>query len=172
MNENAAVNSDELEAFRVLLECNLNDHLENSFDNLAKIFKRVVEVMPGMKYHRVVVGDRLVVDTHSGKAGDIVNRSAYCFIDGRDGSIYKCAGWKAPAKGIRGNIRNGGPENWWSGALGPYGAAHMVRVRHAKLKAAQEDVYNKAYEAAQAGGMNNTDSNELAMEQACRRCGW
>lgn len=32
--------------------------------------------------------------------------SVYCFVDKASGDIYKAAGWKAPAKGIRGNIRN------------------------------------------------------------------
>lgn len=32
-------------------------------------------------------------------------RSAVCFVDS-DGSILKSASWKAPAKGIRGNVFN------------------------------------------------------------------
>jgi hypothetical protein len=33
------------------------------------------------------------------------SRSVHCFLD-VDGNIYKAAGWKVPAKGIRGNINN------------------------------------------------------------------
>lgn len=32
------------------------------------------------------------------------SRSAYMFIDNSTGDIYKASSWKAPAKGIRGNI--------------------------------------------------------------------
>lgn len=51
--------------------------------------------------------------------------SAYCFIDLTNGNILKAAGWKAPAKGARGNIRVGDASNWWNGALGKYGAAYL-----------------------------------------------
>ena len=46
----------------------------------------------GKKFIRVVV-------TNYGQ------RSVHCFLD-NEGNIYKAAGWKAPAKGIRGNINN------------------------------------------------------------------
>lgn len=45
---------------------------------------------PGAKNTRVV-------QTHS------TSRSVYCFLDA-EGNIYKAAGWKAPAKGVRGNL--------------------------------------------------------------------
>lgn len=45
---------------------------------------------PGVKYTRIVRGG-------SGQ------RSVYCFVDG-EGNIYKAAGWKAPAKGVRGTL--------------------------------------------------------------------
>jgi len=32
------------------------------------------------------------------------SRSAYCFVDLTTGDLLKSAGWKAPAKGSRGNI--------------------------------------------------------------------
>lgn len=47
------------------------------------------------------------------------SRSAYCFVDMTTGDILKAAGWKVPAKGIRGNIRNGAAD------VGEYGAAYM-----------------------------------------------
>jgi len=34
------------------------------------------------------------------------SRSVYCFVDKRNGNIFKSAGWKAPAKGVRGSILN------------------------------------------------------------------
>lgn len=53
------------------------------------------------------------------------NRSAYCFVDLRNGDILKPDGWKRPAKHARGNIRIGNAANWFNGALGPYGAAYL-----------------------------------------------
>ena len=43
--------------------------------------------------------------------------SVHCFVDTTDGSVLKAAGWKAPAKGARGNIFNddsglGGVTQW------------------------------------------------------------
>lgn len=46
------------------------------------------------------------------------SRSAFCFVDLSNGDILKSAGWKAPAKGARGNIKNGAAD------VGPYGAAY------------------------------------------------
>lgn len=61
--------------------------------------------------------------------GDGTGRSVHCFVAKRDvttkglgaikcGDVLKAAGWKAPARGVRGNIfdaRNG------LGRMGPYG---------------------------------------------------
>ena len=45
------------------------------------------------------------------------SRSVYCFVDKRNGDIFKSAGWRAPAKGVRGSIIN--PDSYthsdWSG---------------------------------------------------------
>jgi hypothetical protein len=49
-------------------------------------------------------------------------RSAYCFLDFQ-GNIYKCEGWKNPAKHIRGSIFD---ENFSLGkGLGIHGAAYL-----------------------------------------------
>lgn len=48
------------------------------------------------------------------------SRSVHTFIDKNDGSIYKAASWKAPAKGIRGSIAspdNGASVVTWHGAV-------------------------------------------------------
>lgn len=51
------------------------------------------ELEPGRKYTRVVA-------TPVSGSG----RSSYCFLDA-DGNVYKSAGWKGPAKGIRANLK-------------------------------------------------------------------
>lgn len=33
-------------------------------------------------------------------------KSVFCFVERSTGDVYKAASWKAPAKGIRGNIKN------------------------------------------------------------------
>lgn len=36
---------------------------------------------------------------------ELKHKSCFCFVD-YDGNLYKSAGWKAPAKGIRGTLDN------------------------------------------------------------------
>jgi hypothetical protein len=49
--------------------------------------------------------------------------SAYCFVEKATGNILKSASWKAPAKGVRGNISD--PNYGWGKAVGLYGAAYL-----------------------------------------------
>jgi hypothetical protein len=51
---------------------------------------------PGRKVTRII----MVIDNGG-------SRSVHCFIDNATGDVYKAAGWKAPAKGARGNIVTG-----------------------------------------------------------------
>lgn len=51
------------------------------------------QVETGKKYHKVIL-----VDSSS-------NRSVHCFIDKNTGEVYKSASWKAPAKGVRYDLR-------------------------------------------------------------------
>lgn len=65
-------------------------------------FEIVATLVKGRKYHRIVTDTRIKA---TGKMFD--QRSCGGFIDG-EGNIYKSAGWKAPAKNIRGNIFDDG----------------------------------------------------------------
>jgi N-acetyl-anhydromuramyl-L-alanine amidase AmpD len=47
----------------------------------------------GKKYHKVI----LEIENGS--------RSVHCFIDKNTGEVYKSASWKAPAKGVRFDLR-------------------------------------------------------------------
>lgn len=58
---------------------------------------------------------RIVSETHG-------SRSAFCFVEIETGDVLKCAGWKAPAKGKRGNIFN--PDNGMT-AISAYGAVYF-----------------------------------------------
>lgn len=49
---------------------------------------------------------------------DGAQASVYCFVRLDDGAILKAASYKAPAKGVRGNIANGAAD------VGIYGAAY------------------------------------------------
>lgn len=65
-----------------------------------------VSVMPGgVKYIRIV------------REG-LGSKSVHCFIDASNGDVLKAAGWKAPAKGARGNIFDA---KCGVGRMGPYG---------------------------------------------------
>lgn len=67
-------------------------------------FETVFVLEKGRKYHRIVQ------DTRNKETGEMFDqRSVAGFLD-NDGNILKAAGWKGPAKGIRGNIFNN-PEN-------------------------------------------------------------
>lgn len=63
------------------------DALNQKFNGIGYTFSLS---KPGAKFTRVVT-------TRSG------SRSVYCFLDAQ-GNIYKAAGWKAPAKGVRGTL--------------------------------------------------------------------
>ena len=62
----------------------------------------------GRKYHKVIMN----------AAG---SRSVHCFIDKKTGEVYKSASWKAPAKGVRYDLRLIADREWllenadWSG---------------------------------------------------------
>lgn len=82
----------------------------NKQNNVGQPDILVAEI--GTKYIRLV----------SKRNADEKHGSAYAFLD-RDGNIYKAAGWKGPAKGIRGSVFQ--PDCGWGKALGPYGAAYL-----------------------------------------------
>lgn len=63
----------------------------------SNMYKIVFGVDYNKTYNRVWVGELWV-----GK-DEVSHKSAFCFVD-YAGNIYKPAGWKAPAKGIRGNL--------------------------------------------------------------------
>lgn len=71
-----------------------------------------IELQQGKKYMRVVRRE-------AGCGGG----SVHCFIEVSTGDIYKAAGWKTPAKHVRGNIL---AENYGIGdAVTEYGARYL-----------------------------------------------
>ena len=61
------------------------------------VYYYTFSVMVGPKYIRVVRREKWLQD-HSDVGGCV-----FCFVD-NDGNIYKAAGWKAPAKGVRSTL--------------------------------------------------------------------
>ena len=51
------------------------------------------QIESGKKYHKIIFVD--------GGGG----RSVHCFVDKKTGEVYKSASWKAPAKGVRYDLR-------------------------------------------------------------------
>lgn len=110
------VTPEELTAFVAALSARINAHGRAEYPTCPTNW-RIVEAMPGTKFVRLV--------SKTENPAEYRHESAYCFIDLSNGDILKTAGWKAPAKHARGNIRIGGAENWWNDALTPYGAAYL-----------------------------------------------
>jgi hypothetical protein len=73
-----------------------------------------LDIQFGKKYARIVT-----------VAPDGMVRSAFGFIEIATGNLLKTAGWSAPAKGVRGNIRLGDASNGWNGAVGDHGMAYL-----------------------------------------------
>lgn len=76
-----------------------------------------IDVQMGKRYARLVT-------TFAGNV-----RSAFGFIDMTNGNILKAAGWKTPAKHARGNIRWGGPDNFWNDAFTHCGRLSVTCLR-------------------------------------------
>ncbi len=49
----------------------------------------------GRKYHKIIMIDDSVRN----------NGSVHAFVDKKTGEVYKASGWKAPAKGVRYDLR-------------------------------------------------------------------
>ena len=94
--------SDRINLFVDNLQALYNAHFAEKFPTL--VADRIALDPNGVKYARIVCHRR-----YRDNNGDIQEQSggyAYCFIDVKNGDILKSAGWKAPAKGARGNIFN------------------------------------------------------------------
>ena len=69
----------------------------------------------GTKYHKIIQS----VDNGPNHMGP--SRSVHAFVDKKTGEIYKSAGWKSPAKGVRFDLRLIKDREWllenadWSG---------------------------------------------------------
>ena len=69
----------------------------------------------GTKYHKIIQ----VIDNGPNRMGP--SRSVHAFVDKKTGEIYKSAGWKSPAKGVRFDLRLIKDREWllenadWSG---------------------------------------------------------
>jgi hypothetical protein len=87
--------------FVTLLQALYDDYFAKHYSNLTSPV--IARQEGGIKYARITVLQRYTKD---GVTTVSDSGSVYCFIDLKNGDIYKAAGWKAPAKGARGNIFN------------------------------------------------------------------
>lgn len=79
----------------------------------SKVFKYTISAEWGKKNIRIVVNET------TDSTPFYKNISVFCFVDIETGNILKAAGWKAPAKGVRGNIKNGAND------VTAYGAVYL-----------------------------------------------
>lgn len=111
-NENTPVTNDEILAFVQAVSEKTNSKLRAQYPTCDLNWDTIV-CQIGSKYAKLIR-----------RSPGCVGGSAHCFVEMATGNILKAAGWSKPAKGIRGNIRNGEAANWWNGALTVYGAAY------------------------------------------------
>lgn len=116
MNETntAKVSTEELNAFVAAISNKVESDRKRLYPD-CDLNWDIINVEVGVKYARLVQ-----TGTHGNSS-----RSAYAFIDLTNGDILKSAGWKAPAKHARGNIRVGDASNWFNGALTAHGARYL-----------------------------------------------
>ena len=62
-------------------------------DNAPDGYEYIIE--SGHKYHKIIMVDDSVRK----------NRSVHAFVDKKTGEVYKSSSWKAPAKGVRYDLR-------------------------------------------------------------------
>ena len=75
------------------LLCNrLEENFNHNFPKQAG--SRQYTVTTGRKYHKII--------DNRGGSGDV---AVHCFIDKNTGEVYKAASYKAPAKGVRFDLR-------------------------------------------------------------------
>jgi hypothetical protein len=70
---------------------------------LAGAIGKPIECEVGKRFIRLVTGDVSNVPLKGGGFA-LVNRHVHAFVEIETGDLLKAAGWKAPAKGARGNI--------------------------------------------------------------------
>ena len=66
---------------------------EKQIEKIRNGEKYKFEMETGRKYHKIVM------------ITDGGNRSVHCFVDKKTGEVYKAASYKAPAKGVRFDLR-------------------------------------------------------------------
>jgi len=92
------------------LDVDVHDYHKQQIDKLRQgICEYEFYPETGRKYHKIVMNDGS-------------QRSVHAFVDKKTGEVYKSASWKAPAKGVRFDLRIIEQREWllqhadWSGA--------------------------------------------------------
>jgi len=76
--------------------------IREKLDDFVNHLNNSMEKPDGYSYEYTTRGSKfykIIMISHG-------SRSVYCFVDKRNGDIFKSAGWRAPAKGVRGSILN------------------------------------------------------------------
>jgi hypothetical protein len=91
-NRTPAEVAERLDQFVIALQSHINECSKD-----YPFAPRQVSIEIGKRYARVVL-------TEYYEDGRVLTRSVHSFVELETGNILKSAGWKAPAKGVRGNI--------------------------------------------------------------------
>lgn len=103
-----------LDSFMAGAQGLVNSYYAKNFANSPHMIPPTLEATHGDRYVRIASVER----TPDGK---INSRSAHTFIDKTTGDVLKPSGWKAPAKGARGNIHD---EHNGLGRMSQFGPAY------------------------------------------------
>ena len=95
------MNANAFETFRGNLEAYIIAYRKAQYPTCESLHNVEVTLQPGKKYARIVRKDYTLDSTGARKYN---HGSAYGFVELATGNIYMAAGWKAPAKHVRGNI--------------------------------------------------------------------
>ena len=90
------VTAEQMQEWAQGLQARIQERFAREYPEIAEQFRETIKLERDPKYTRIVLAD-------------VLSRSAYGFISNETGNLYQSAGWKSPAKGVRGTMLGSDP---------------------------------------------------------------